>query len=230
MLYINRLNLLLIIFCTVAIKLHAQDNLTGRWEPGVSFTKKLKDKWETNLQAKARAINGEKDENRSQMQLASIDVRGYLTYNLYNQSKLTLGYINRSNDPFENGSTERRLIEQFAFFARTGKFRYTHKIVLEQRIIERNFTGRLRYALSNDFPLQGTSLDPGEMYFISGATMLYSFNSYSQGLENRLSAGIGKVFTSGQKFQLEIESRFADLLENRKRTLLQLSTTFYLNY
>ena len=198
-----------------------------RWESSFSVTRKLNNKWQVNGQIRTRT-NTENNVDQ-QSSLNRIDFRGYLTYRLFNLSKLTLGYMTRSNNPLDEAFNEQRLIEQYAFFKEFNKYRFTNKFTVEQRIIRKQFIGRYRYALALDFPLNGEQLDKGEMYFFSQAGMLYSANSERQGLENRINIGLGKMFKSGHRFQLDLESRTGDLLGNQNLTI-QINTAYYISY
>jgi hypothetical protein len=228
--YFTRKHFFIVTFFLLSIKAYSQTP-AYRWEPGISISKRLTNKWQANGQFKARIRANNYGEQQWNPKLLMIDARGYLTYTLFNQSKLTIGYLTRTNNPLEEDSNEKRIIEQYAFFSQINKYRYTHKITLEQRMREINYIGRLRYALSFDFPLNGEKLDKQEMYFYSKVGMLYSFNSYTQGLENRAALGIGRMLKSGHRFQLDLESRLSGLMNWNDRSLaLQFNTVYYISY
>lgn len=225
-------NLWLLVF-TFALShlLTAQKKPSLRWEPGISIKNKLTEKWTTTLQLKARGQANGFGESSWNSKVNMVDARGFLSYTLYNQSRVQLGYIIRMNNPFEKEKIyERRLIQQFSFFRNYGAHRISQSFTLEERIIEKDFTGRFRYKIGDDFPLQGQNLDKGEYFFLSNIQILYSFNAFFNGLENRFSVGIGKLFSSGNKFTLDLESRYADLINSGESFILQLNSVYYINW
>jgi len=228
--YFTRKHFLILIFFLISSIAFSQTPVY-RWEPGISISKRLTNKWQANAQLKTRIRANDYGDQQWNPKLLMIDARGYLTYTLFNQSRLTIGYLTRTNNPLEEDSNEKRIIEQYAFFNQISKYRYTHKITLEQRMRETNYIGRLRYALSLDFPFNGEKLDKREMYFYSKVGMLYSFNSYRRGLENRAAIGIGRMFNSGHRLQLDFESRLSGLIDRDNRSMaIQFNTVYYISY
>jgi hypothetical protein len=220
----------IILICTFYAA-RAQDIPAYRWEPGISIRNKLTDNWTTTFQLKARIQANTDGENEWGPMVKMNDIRGYLAYTLFNQSRLQIGYIIRMNDPFEDDPFyERRLVQQYSFFNSYGKHRLSHSFTLEERIIRNQFTGRLRYGIGDDFPLQGEVLDKGEYFFYSNLQFLYSFNAFSNGLENRVAVGFGKLFQSGNKFTFNIESRYTDLIHGNRQLIIQLNTVYYISW
>lgn len=208
----------------------AQQTPSYRWEPGFSIKNKLTEKWTTTLQLKGRGQANSYGEQDLSTSLLMVDIRGYLSYTLFNESTLQIGYIIRRNNPLEEVTgTERRLIQQYSFFSSFDKHRIGQSFTLEERMINKNFVGRLRYALSDDFPLQGVTLDRGEYFFYSKLQALFSFDAHSTGLENRLNIGIGRLFYNSQKLSFDVEARYSGLLLASQQLIIQFNTVYYLN-
>ncbi len=206
----------------------AQQIPSLRWEPGLSFTKKIDSRWSYNISLFGRQRftnygNGEKNYKTDR-----VEIKGFGTYTIFGGKKMSLGYMYRSIDPFEPESGfEHRIIQQFAFITNFGGYRLGNKFRIEQRIRSSDYLTRLRYAISNDFPLQGESLDPKEFYLITANEMLYAFNGMGDELENRFSIGIGRLNFKGQKLQFSIVSRNSDLISANRDHIIQFESVYY---
>jgi hypothetical protein len=158
------------------------------------------------------------------------EIKSFGTYTLFGGKKLSLGYMYRTVDPFEPESGwEHRITQQFAFITNFGGYRLGNKFRIEQRIRSSDYLTRLRYAISNDFPLQGESLDPKEFYLIGGNELVYAFNGLGDELENRFSLGIGRLIKSGQKLQFSVQSRYSDLISSNRDHIIQFESVYYFN-
>ena len=89
-------------------------------------------------------------------------------------------YTYQRNNPFENNySNEHRLWQQVVLAHPLGNARMSHRFRLEERFIQNRVTGlypfssRLRYQIAYTKPLQGKTLDPGEIY-LSAYNEFYS--------------------------------------------------------
>ena len=219
------------ILLLLTIQARSQDIPSYRWEPGISIGNQLKEKWHTTLQLKGRGSANSYNQPPWNGRLLMSEARGYLSYTLFNQSRLQIGFLIRLNNPLEeNDFFERRLMQQYSFFNIVGKHRISHSFTLEQRMIDKQFIGRVRYKLGDDFPLQGYALDPKEFFFVANTQLLFSFNAFSKGLENRITAGLGRQFESGGKLVVDLESRYGNFLNDTKSHILQLNTILYINW
>lgn len=199
-----------------------------RWEPGISITKKLDSRWSYNFSLSGRQRFTNFGEGEKNLKTDRWEVKSFGTYTLFGSKKLSLGYMYRTVDPFEPESGwEHRITQQFAFITNFSGFRLGNKFRIEQRIRSTNYLTRLRYAISNDFPLQGESLDPKEFYLIGGNELVYAFNVLGDELENRFSLGIGKLIQGGQKIQLSVASRYSDLTSQNRDHIIQFESVYY---
>lgn len=209
----------------------AQTNTQVHWEPSVSYTFKLQNRWSFNTNTLFRnnlvQYNGEGAEQEYRWTLN--ETQFFATYSLLNTMKLSGGYAFQSRLREDTFFDEHRLMEQFAFvfYALQGK-RIANRVRLEQRIRQSGYVNRLRYRLGFDSPLNGEQLDPGEIYAIVTNEVLWSFSNIRQGLENRLFAGIGWFFNKQYKLQTGLMYRVSKS-GNSYDNVLALSTTFYIN-
>ncbi|PTB97126.1 hypothetical protein C9994_04200 [Marivirga lumbricoides] len=211
--------------------LKAQNIPSVRWEPGFSFTKKMDDRWSYNLSILGRQRFTNYGEGEENFRTDRWEIKAFGTYTLFGKRKLSLGYMYRKVDPFdEDAGYEHRLTQQFAFLTELKGLRLANKIRVQERIRSSSYFTRLRYSISSDFPLNGESLDEGELYFIAGNEVIYEFNSVEDELENRFSIGLGKLFQKGQKLQLAVESQYSDLISEATSHILQVKTVYYFSW
>lgn len=215
----------------ISLPLFAQTNTQLQWEPSVSYTYKMPNRWSfnTNTMFRSRLVeyNGEGAEQEFAWTLN--ETQFFATYSLWKNAKMSGGYAFQSRLTEKQFFDEHRLMEQFAFviYALQGK-RIANRVRLEQRIRESGYQNRLRYRVGFDSPLNGEQLDPGELYGIVTNEVLWTFSSVQQGWENRLFGGIGWFFNQQYKLQTGIMYRVSKV-GNRYRNVLALSTVMYIN-
>ncbi|SMG46924.1 Protein of unknown function [Marivirga sericea] len=220
------------IFCFIFIQYQglAQNSPSLRWEPGVSLTKKIDSRWSYNISLSGRQRFTNFGEGEKNFKTDRWEVKSFGTYTLFGRRKLSVGYMYRTVDPFESETGwEHRITQQFAFITTLGGYRLGNKFRIEQRIRSSNYLTRIRYAISNDFPLQGESLDPKEFYLIGGNELVYAFNSLGDELENRFSLGIGRLMPGGRKIQFSVASRYSDLISSERDHIIQFESVYYFN-
>lgn len=206
----------------------AQNSPSIRWEPGISLTKKIDSRWSYNITLMGRQRFTNYGEGEKNFKTDRWEMKGFGTYTLLGGRKLSLGYMYRTYDPFEPESGwEHRITQQFAFITNFGGYRLGNKFRIEQRIRSSDYLTRLRYAISNDFPLQGENLDPKEFYLIAGNELVYAFNQFKDELENRFSLGIGRLIKKGQKLQFSVVSRNSDLISSNRDHIIQFESVYY---
>ncbi|HET8858879.1 DUF2490 domain-containing protein [Marivirga sp.] len=220
------------IFCIFLLPFigHTQNSPSIRWEPGISFTKKIDSRWSYNFSLMGRQRFTDYGEGEKNFKTDRWEIKGFGTYTLLGGKKLSLGYMYRGYDPFEpEGGWEHRITQQFAFITNFGGYRLANKFRIEQRIRSSDYLTRFRYSISNDFPLQGENLDPKEFYLITGNELVYAFNQLGDELENRFSLGIGRLIKGGQKFQFSVVSQNSDLISTNRDHIIQFESVYYFN-
>lgn len=223
--YIKSLFLGLLTFCSFSLW---SQTPSFRWEGGVSANYKFNEKWSLNTQLLARETFNAYGSEEVEPYTDRMEIKPFLTYSLFNQRKVSFGYMYRSIDPFETDrGAEHRITQQFAFLSNIRTFRIAQRIRVEERIFEDEFVLRMRYHFSYDKPLQGESLDPGELYGLISNEFVLSFNSGEEDWQNRFSLGIGKLFKNKQKLQFSLTHRYSDILTETKDQILQLKSVFY---
>jgi len=199
-----------------------------RWEGGFSANHKFNNKWSLNTQLLARETVNDYASEVIKPFTDRMEIKPFLTYALFNQRKLSLGYMFRSIDPFEDyRGVEHRITQQFAFLSNIRNYRIAHRIKIEERIFKEDFILRLRYRFSYDQPLQGESLDPGEWYALLSNEFVLSFSNGEEDWQNRLAFGFGKFFKSKEKLQFSLTHRYSDLLTTTTNQILQFKSVYY---
>ncbi|WP_375580481.1 DUF2490 domain-containing protein [Marivirga tractuosa] len=219
-----------LLFCFFLIPFigQSQNSPSIRWEPGISLTKKIDSRWSYNVSIMGRQRFTNYGEGEKNFKTDRWEIKAFGTYTLLGGKKLSLGYMYRTYDPFESESGwEHRITQQFAFITNFGGYRLGNKFRIEQRIRSSDYLTRLRYAISNDFPLQGENLDPKEFYLIAGNELVYAFNQLGDELENRFSLGIGRLIKKGQKLQFSVVSRNSDLISANRDHIIQFESVYY---
>lgn len=220
----------ILIFCFILFPFitKAQNSPSIRWEPGISLTKKIDSRWSYNISLMGRQRFTNYGEGEKNFKTDRWEIKGFGTYTLLGGKKLSLGYMYRGYDPFEPESGwEHRITQQFAFITNFGGYRLGNKFRIEQRIRSSDYLTRFRYAISNDFPLQGENLDSKEFYLIAGNELVYAFNQLGDELENRFSLGIGRLIKKGQKLQFSVVSRNSDLISSNRDHIIQFESVYY---
>ncbi len=222
------IRILFLVFLFHPLLGQAQNTPSIRWEPGISLTKGIDSRWSYNMSLSGRQRFTEFGEGERNLKTDRWEIKSFGTYTLFGGKKLSLGYMYRTVDPFEPESGwEHRITQQFAFITNFGGYRLGNKFRIEQRIRSSNYLTRVRYAISNDFPLQGESLDPKEFYLIGGNELVYAFNGLGEELENRFSLGIGRLIQGGQKIQFSVQSRYSDLISANQDHIIQFESVYY---
>lgn len=197
-------------------------------EPALSLSKSLKGRWSANskLVFRQQLASLENSELDWGSHTDIIEIQLFANYRVFEASKLTLGYLYRSNEPFLNSAeAEHRLMQQLSFPS-GNRFRWNNRIRLEQRIGENSFRNRLRYSFAFEKPL----FEKRVWYFVAGDEWLYTFTGVpgEDHLENRLQAGMAYVFENGQKLQVEIQYRLMRIAAARQSSAWHLLLTYKL--
>lgn len=218
-----------------ATDLSAQEaNFFSIWHPELSSTWKFNDRWELNTKATAfnEIARSDGEGLLSAYKLDFLEISALSSYKFFNNPSIGLGFLFRWSEPLEGDPQfEKRLTEQLGIISRIGSTRLAHRFRLEQRWRNEGLVHRFRYRLSMDVPLSGISLDPGEPYFIAAEEILFSGGKpISFFAENRISGGVGWLFSRKTKFEVQAQYRLNGVLDEDLVHLLVVYTTFYMNF
>lgn len=151
------------------------------------------------------------------------DFQFFASYKLNPIAKIDAGYQLRT----ENGISH-RFIQQYAWINFWKNVRFGHRLRADQTYeADEAFLWRLRYRLSTDFPLQGTSVDPGEKYLTGSFETIVGYAKPSVETENRYVFGVGHFFNNKRKVELSIDYRTDDHFNPRFRQRLWTKVSYY---
>lgn len=203
--------------------IQSQDNFTSYWQPAVALNYKVAGNYSHNFSIQNR--NFIYDDGASQLRARQIDFVHFSNFKVRENQSLAFGVLYRSRNPFDGGSNELRLTQQYNLQSRPYVIRYGHRLRGEQRITKKTTIHRFRYRFSIDFPLQGEKLDVGEPYLVGNLESLLSVAQMQQPqYDTRFTLNFGWQLTSKTKFQIGTEYRIEDFSQNLEHVLFFLST------
>ena len=218
--------LILLLFLLSSSQLFSQFENYLRWEPSVLINFKNDTRWSYNLSIVNRdrfktPLNSSEYEHHEMNLFASY---------IIDRKKIVTGGIRfRHLDPFDDEpGFENRISEQIAFINKVGSNRVVHRLRSEQRFKNNNFDITIRYRPSFDVPLNGTTIDPDEFYFLVYNEIIWQIdNDAPSEFENRITAGLGYYFSRTLKFQADIQYRISDIGLDKVTTGTFIFTKLY---
>lgn len=196
----------LLIFVCLFVALHSTIySQESAWEGNVAFNYSLKG-WKLNTSLGHRSIQEKTDESK-QTRLAFLEINQFITRKISPQLSLSIGYKYRDN---KVGDAEQRFTQQVAYKHLMKHVRLVSRLRLEQRFSS-EFVHRYRYRFSMDMPLSGLRLDVKECYLVASNELLLVIEDSANSFDNRLSFGLGYVFSNSTKFQVDATHRMENL-------------------
>lgn len=132
--------------------------------------------------------------------LSQILLRVGVGYNLtHNNNNILVGYgFIKSFEPKDSlgnrkQTNEDRIFQQFITKHNWGTVSLTHRLRIEQRFIENDFSMRGRYFLLANLPLNKKTLSKGAIYIASSDEIFFNITS-GRFDRNRIYSGLGYVF------------------------------------
>ncbi|HOP44056.1 MAG: DUF2490 domain-containing protein [Flavobacteriales bacterium] len=117
---------------------------------------------------------------------------------------VTAGYQLR----LARGEQAHRTLQQLAVVRRLARFRLAHRVATDQTWTGREpVVLRVRYRISAEVPLTGTTVDPNEGYLKLNNEYLAVAQDEERGGEVRLAVFLGRVLRPGRKLELGLEHR-----------------------
>ena len=143
--------------------------------------------------------------------------------------KLGGGILYRFNSiETKDNENEVRLTQQYSYAKRYNGFRIGHRIKLDQRLRTSKNTHRIRYRISSDFPLNGESLDVGELYAVLSTESIFNTGKKeSPAWDQRFTIGLGNQLFKKVKLQLNAQYRFENYLISTQNRLFVTTQLYY---
>lgn len=214
---------ILLLFTPLALM--GQSDMHLKWEPKLAFSANINERWSYNLQAGGLHFLDNLSRQSEGQHTERVDARAFLSYSFFRKRKLSVGYMYRKTQPFEeNPGYEHRLSTLYSFQNYAQAWRLGHRIMAEQRWRSSSNQFRMRYRFSGDVPLQGQKLDVNEFYFLASNELVLAADSESYSLENRFTSLLGWQMSESIKLELGAEYRFRG---SEEPDALHLLTSLY---
>ena len=196
-----------LIFLAVPFALFGQNEFESLGESSFSLNQKVNSRLDFNYSLRSRYFLYKDSEfTYDQRQL---DLVHFTTYALNLNNSLSFGIQYRNRSIFNDRGNELRFTQQFNHTSTLEKFRFGHRLRIEQRILEDITLWRSRYRFAIDFPLNGLKLDVGESYLVSSMEVLLTQNrAIKSEIDHRTTIQIGWQMSETLKLQTGLEYRF----------------------
>lgn len=208
--------------------IHAQDNLTGYWQPQFALNYDVTGTYSHNFSVANR--NYIIDDSEVMLKTRQIDLAHFSKFKIKDNQSIALGVQYRFRENFDDGENELRLTQQFNVTHKPFSVRFGHRFRSEQRITEPLTVHRFRYRFAVDFPLKGEKLDVGEPCFVASLeNLLSAAKGYSPQYDTRLSGQIGWQLDHGLKLLMGVEYRMEDYASGLPQNVVFLLTSAQLS-
>jgi len=220
--------LLLIAFLLFHISpIFSQSTYRLGWLPSININKKLQQGWKLNFKTESRfhtitrefssVEKGELNYRQSDLALVGVKKLGFT-------NSVALGYLLR----LKTNTINHRFIQQFTIVSKYEQFYLAHRFTLDETFDEENPTTiRLRYRLATDFPLNGESVDRGELYLKLSNEYLNALQGNSYDLEIRLVPLLGLAITNKNKLEWGLDYRLNKFVNDVSRSSFWLKVNWY---
>lgn len=157
-------------------------------------------------------------------------LRTGIGYALTDQSNLLLGYAFVRSLPYTADkaskipSDEHRIFEQYLLTQKLRRVALLHRVRVEERFFEVDFTARFRYMLSVNFPLHRPTMQAKTLYLSASNEIFVQAFSSTFFDRNRIYGGIGYVFNPSLRLECGVMAQ-----STHQTTHAQLVLTFFNN-
>lgn len=133
------------------------------------------------------------------------DLQLFGSYRINPLQSVALGYQYSIRNA---ASDAHKITQQITLLRRPDKILFGHRFRADQTFYAHNGPRfRIRYRLSLELPLQGSSIDPGEFYMVPSDEVLIGLQENKASFENRLSVHLGYLLQNDNKLQLGLDYR-----------------------
>lgn len=221
-----------LVVCTCLLWMNASFLAQGSYQlgtlPSVNLNKKLKNDWSLNLKVETRqiyqtgAFSGD-FERGFNYQLSDFTFVGARKIGFY--GRVGGGYLLR----FREGEVVHRINQQYNFTRQYNRLKLSHRIMTDQTFFR--YQGpdvRLRYRLSSQMPLNGSSLDQRECYVKVNHEYVNNVQEGDYNLEVRLIPMLGYVINTQNKVEVGVDYRLNAVVTDEINHRFWMAVNWYL--
>lgn len=202
----------------------------GGFFPEAAVTKKLKNDQKIIFKIEHQDIlynNADGESQELQFTHYRTDLMGFYDFKLNPTKRVAFGVFHRIQD----GANANRLIQQFASVNRLRGLKMAHRFRTDQTLTQGDpVEFRLRYRISTEIPLSGSTLDPGEHYLVLSDEPIFGLQGGEFEIENRLVFSFGKLITSSQKLEWSLDFRTDKYIQEGFRTRLWAKVGYFYSF
>ncbi len=154
-----------------------------------------------------------------------LDVSGFYQHSINDKMNVTLGFIHRSNLPFENNRfTENRFTQSITY--KSGfLLSLSHRLRAEERIFKKQTDLRLRYQIKHKGAFKAEEIVENSFYYFLSEEILFNISKTTLA-ENRASLGLGYMFYNASSLEVSVSNRYSNLLADKSQSTMQLIATY----
>ena len=206
--------------CFVSSFIFGQSNFEFGLLPKAIISKDIseKTKWINSVELRTVLY----DEN-FQLTHNLIDLSTIVSQKVGLNQSFNVGYILR----FRDQETIHRTFQHYNFVKQYLALKLAHRFAFEQFFeTNKQTTFRTRYQISAEKPLNGERVDVKEFYLKIGNEYLYNFKN---NLEIRFTPFLGYRATKKQRFEIGLDYRISEFIDNSTMNNLWFRTTMYVS-
>ncbi|HNR08258.1 MAG TPA: DUF2490 domain-containing protein [Saprospiraceae bacterium] len=196
--------------------------------PSLNLNLKLNNDWSLNtkLESRQQFRSGEWNGKAiDQYEYLLTDLSLIAAKKIGLNSRLAGGYLVRSGE----GEWFHRFIQQFVVVQKLSGFRLAHRILSDQTFSKHEKPGfRFRYRISSEIPLNGESVDEGELYLKINNEYINSLQAMEYDLEIRLTPLLGYDITESFKIETGPDYRINSFINGNTRHSIWMMLNFFI--
>lgn len=213
--------ILILILVSLPLFINGQENLAGGLLPALNINKKLPKDWSLNFKTESRQALYDDNEFGYRYLLTDFSLASAKKVGI--NTTLAMGYLLRITEE----SNASRAIQQLSTIRRYTTFKMAHRIMTDQTFRKSGTTYRFRYRASGEVPLNGSAVDPGELFIKLNHEYLNALEGEAYELEIRAAAFVGYFIAPGSKLELGMDYRLASFLNERSNHRTWMAINYY---
>lgn len=195
--------------------------------PEIVISRKWSDDWKATVKAEAiESFYAAREDPAFDPTFLRTDITAAISHAFHPLWKAGGGVMLRLTP---TGSAH-RLLQQVSYLQRLPAIRLGHRFRTDQTFAKDEAPEyRFRYRIASEFPLQGTVVDPREWYLVASIEVLYSRQSTTNDLENRLVPSIGYLVNDHHQWEVGVDYRLDRYLTSIPRHRMWVTFSWFVS-